>query len=101
MAHDSLAALAALEQRYDGPIPEAARLVARHGSREAVALLAAAGEAAYFASLVTGQLRAIRRRRADGSFYPEMLDDLAFYRRERQRWRQAERLARQALAALR
>ena len=29
--------------------------------------------------MVRGQLRAIRRRRADGSFYPALIDDLRLY----------------------
>jgi len=44
--------------------------------------------------MVRGQLRAIRARRADGSFYPKMLADLALYRRQHRRWRRlARRLA--------
>ncbi|HXP29727.1 MAG TPA: hypothetical protein VN832_01465 [Stellaceae bacterium] len=84
---DELAALALLERRFDGPIPRPLRLMARHGSPEAVHILQAEGQAAFFREMVRGQLRAIRLRRADGTFYPEMLADLALYRRQWRRWR--------------
>ena len=86
-ARDELAALALLERRFDGPIPRPLRLMARHGSAMAVHILQAEGQAAFFRAMVQGQLRAIRLRRADGSFYPEMLADLALYRRQWRRWR--------------
>jgi hypothetical protein len=94
MAHDPLAACAELERRYDGPVPPPLRLVARLGSAGAVRRLQAEGQAAFFTAMARGQLRAIRLRRADGSFYQAMLADLALYRRERRRWRRiARRLA--------
>jgi hypothetical protein len=89
---DPLPLLAELERRYDGPVPAPLRRVARLGSAGAARRLAAEGQAAFFAAMVRGQLRAIRLRRADGSFYPALLDDLALYRRERRRWRRIGRL---------
>ena len=82
---DPLAALAALERRYDGPIPTAERRQARLGA--AAEIIAAEGQAAFFKSMVLGQLAIIRRRRADGTAYPGLLDDLALYRRGWRRWR--------------
>lgn len=72
-------ALLDLERRYDGPIPEDARLIARHGSAEAVRLLYATGAVAFWESQLAGQVKAISMRQADGSFYPAMTDDLNFY----------------------
>lgn len=92
--HDPRRALAELERRFDGPVPPALKLVARHGTLRAVRLLQARGQEAFFAAMIRGQLRAIRARRQDGSFYPAMLKDLALYRRQRRRWRRiARRLA--------
>jgi hypothetical protein len=92
MRHDPLPATAALERRYDGPIPPPLRLIAQLGSARAVRRLRAEGQAAFFTAMARGQLRAIRLRRADGSFYPALLADLALYRRERRRWRRIARL---------
>ena len=92
MPYDPLPAYAELERRYDGAIPPPLRLVARLGSARAVRSLQAEGQAAFFTAMARGQLRAIRLRRADGSFYAAMLADLALYRRERRRWRRIARL---------
>lgn len=86
MPHDLLTRLAELEQRYDGPIPEGLRQAAQEGSAEAVELLFATGEAAFYKSMVLGQLAIIRRRRADGSFYPSLLADLRYYRDGWRHW---------------
>jgi hypothetical protein len=90
LPHDPLPALAELERRYDGAIPETARRVALLGSAGALAARQAAGQFRFFAALAQGQLRAIRLRRADGSFYPTLLSDLALYRREMRRWRRLQ-----------
>lgn len=71
--------LAALERRYDGPIPEPERLAAELGA-PALALLLAAGNARFFRCMVRQQVATIRRRRAEGSFYPALIDDLLLYR---------------------
>jgi hypothetical protein len=84
--HDPLAALAALERRFDGPIPEPLRLMALHGSARAVLLRRARRQEAFFAALIPSQKRAIALRRQDGSFYPALLADLALYRRQKRRW---------------
>jgi hypothetical protein len=89
-SHDPLRALAALERRYDGAIPEMARRIALAGSENSVIARQAAGQAGLFAELARVQLRALRRRRADGSLYPGLLADLALYRRERNRWRRLQ-----------
>ena len=96
MPHDLLARLAELERCYDGPVPEGLRLAAHLGSAEAAEVLFAAGEEAFHKSMVTRQLEIIRRRRADGSFYTSLLDDLQHYR---DAWRQWHRRARNARAA--
>jgi hypothetical protein len=91
VAHDVLAAIADLERRYDGSIPDAARRVARLGSAEIVQRLVAAGQLAFYRSMVLGQLDIIRRRRAEGSFHPALIDDLRTYRAG---WRQWQRRSR-------
>jgi hypothetical protein len=81
----ALDALAELERRHDGPIPDALRRGTRLGAL--APLLEAAGQAAFFATMVRGQVATIRRRRAEGTAYPALLADLALYRREWRRWR--------------
>jgi hypothetical protein len=83
----ALAAFAELERIFNGPIPEAARLAARHGSSEIVLRIRARGEAGFFRAMTRGQIQAIRRRRDNGSFYPALADDLAFYLRHWRAWR--------------
>ncbi len=83
----ALIALAELERIFNGPIPDAMRLAARHGSSEIVRRLRARGEAKFFRALARGQIRAIRRRRDNGSFYPELAEDLALYLRSWRAWR--------------
>jgi hypothetical protein len=83
----ALAAFAELEHIFNGPIPEAARLAARHGSSAIVLKIRARGEAGFFRAMARGQIQAIRRRRDDGSFYPALADDLAFYLRHWRAWR--------------
>ncbi len=86
----SLAALRELERRFNGPIPEPLRQAALLGSAERVALLHAEGQRAFFRSMLRGQVATIRRRKADGSFYPMLLTDLAAYR---ERWHYWHRIA--------
>jgi hypothetical protein len=81
--------MAELERRYDGPVPEALRRAARVGAL--AAYLESAGQTAFFAAMVRGQIATIRRRRADGTVYPALFADLALYRREWRRWRQRHR----------
>jgi hypothetical protein len=88
--HDPLRALAALERRYDGAIPERTRQIALAGSAEAAIARRAAGEAGFFADLARAQLRAIQMRRTEGSLSPSLRADLALYRRERSRWRRLQ-----------
>src|ERR1700761_7884738 len=76
-----------LHQTYDGPIPQHALDVARLGSSLMVELVRAEGQARFFKSMLTGQFAAIRGRKADGSYYPSMANDLALYLREWRRWR--------------
>ena len=83
---EGLAALRDLEATYDGPIPEPARRAAQRGSA-ALLLMRARAESAFFAAMIRGQLATIRRRRADGSFYPALIEDLALYRRQYRAWR--------------
>jgi hypothetical protein len=78
--------LAELESLYDGPIPDQARAVARFGTPAMVMLIRARAETAFFRGMVRGQLRTIRRRRADGSAYPALYEDLALYLRHCRAW---------------
>jgi len=82
----SLAALAELERRFNGPIPEPLRRAAQLGSPERVALLQAEGQRAFFRSMLRGQVAIIRQRRLDGSFYSALLADLVLYRQGWRRW---------------
>jgi len=73
------------ERLYDF-IPDALWPELRLGSAEAASRIRAAGEARFFQSMVKGQIRTIRRRRAEGSFYPALLTDLALYWQGWRRW---------------
>jgi hypothetical protein len=86
VATNVLAAIADLERRYDGPIPPELRLAVRLGSADLVERLFAEGQAAFYKAMVLGQLRIIRLRRAEGNFYPGLVDDLRTYRRGWRRW---------------
>lgn len=93
MPDDTLARLAELERRYDGPVPDNLRLAAHLGSAAAVELMVVAGELAFWKSLALRQIDVIRRRRADGSFYESLVDDLRTYRDGWRRWnRRSHRL---------
>ena len=98
MRHNALSAIAELERRYNGPLPAASLLVARLGSAEAVELLFAEGQAAFYKRMVITQLGVIRQRRRDGSFYGALLADLDLYRRCWRRWHRESRALRAALA---
>jgi hypothetical protein len=76
-----------LERQFNGPIPAAARDLARHGSLAPALLLRARGEATFFAAMASAQIRTLRQRRADGSFRPALVEDLGFYLRHRRAWR--------------
>lgn len=95
--HDPMAALDALERSCDVPLSGEARRIARCGSETRLRLIEAAGQVAFFRSLARGQADIIRQRRRDGSFYPDLIADLEFYRREARRW---ARLARSLRAEL-
>jgi len=88
-----LSTLAGLEQRYNGPIPDGLRLAAQLGSAEAVELVFAAGQAAFYRTMVRRQIEIIRQRRADGSFYSPLIADLHVYRAAWRRWHRARRAA--------
>lgn len=92
MPDDPLAALSHIERCYDGPIAERLLLLARHGSGRVVRRVQANAQARFFAEMARRQVHAIRQRRADGSFYAAMIEDLAYYRGERRRWRRIARL---------
>jgi hypothetical protein len=78
--------LNALHQTFDGIIPAAVLAVAKHGTPEMVALVCANGEIAFAASMVRGQIKTIRARRVDGSYYPALINDLQLYRRQFRAW---------------
>jgi hypothetical protein len=96
MPHNPLSAIAQLERRYNGPVPAASLLVAHMGSAEAVERLFAEGQAAFFKRMVIAQIRVIRQRRRDGSFYGALLCDLDLYRRGWRRWHRERRALRAA-----
>jgi len=70
----------------DHAIPAASLVVTRFGSPEMIALICARGEVAFFRSMVLGQIKTIRMRRAGGTFYPALLADLQSYRRQFRSW---------------
>jgi hypothetical protein len=76
-----------LERQFNGPIPAAARDLARHGSHAPVLLLRARREATFFAAMASAQIRTLRQRRAEGSVRPALVEDLNFYLRHRRAWR--------------
>ncbi len=84
--YDPMEALDALERRCDVPLSGEARRIARCGSETRLRLIEAKGQAEFFRSLARGQVANIRRRRRDGSFYPDLIEDLELYRREARRW---------------
>ena len=84
-------------QLFDGPIPPATLAVARFGSPEMVALVRARGETVFFRSMVLGQLKTIRLRRADGSCYPALFTDLQLYRQQFRGWNRVAAELRRAL----
>jgi hypothetical protein len=86
MSRATLLRLAELEQRYDGPVPDALRQAAHVGSAAAVEELFAIGEAKFYRALAKKQIALIRRRRADGTFYPALISDLQFYRTAWREW---------------
>src|SRR6266849_800133 len=89
-----------LYQLYDGPIPPVVRAVARYGSPEMVLLVRARGEAAFFRSMVLGQVKTIRARRAGGTFYPALLTDLRWYRHQFRGWNRIAAQMRRAIDQL-
>ena len=82
-----LEALSALERRFDGPIPDWLREATFLGGLVLPELLRAEAQGCFFASLIRGQIAIIRQRRKDGTFYPELVSDLGFYRGGRRVWR--------------
>jgi hypothetical protein len=95
---DALARIAELERRHDGPPPPNERLVALAGGDVRHAYLQAVAESVFFSAMIRGQLRTVRSRRADGSFYPALRSDLALYRRQRRAWRRIALSCEAALA---
>jgi len=89
-----------LHPLYDGPIPPAVLAVARYGSPEMVLLMRARGETAFFRSMILGQVKTIRARRADGTFYPALLTDLRWYRHQFRGWNRIVAQMRRAIGQL-
>jgi hypothetical protein len=82
-----LGALAELERRYDGPIPEPWRSIARLGSPERVLFAEADGQTRFFTMMIRNQIEALRKSGGVVAAPPHLLSDLALYRRERHFWR--------------
>jgi hypothetical protein len=98
MRFSPLRRVAELERQYNGPVPQQQRLAARLASPAALGLLVAEGEATFYKRLVLGQIRTIRARRADGTAYPELFDDLRFYRDGWRDWNRQRHALRGATA---
>lgn len=84
---NALEAFAELERRFNGPIPEMDQMIARHGSRRMVEILHAQAQAMFFREMATRQIKAIRMRRKDDSYYPSMTKDLMYYIAEWRKWK--------------
>jgi len=89
-----------LHQLYDGPIPPIVLAIANYGSPEMVLLMRARGEAAFFRSMILGQVKTIRARRTDGTFYPALLTDLRWYRHQFRGWNRIVAQMRRAIGQL-
>jgi hypothetical protein len=83
-----LAEIDALERRYNGPIPAHLR-----PERTAQEIAYNAGMVAFWQEMVDEQIRTISARKADGSYYPELAADLAYYRRELRKAQRCKRIA--------
>ena len=101
---DTLDRLNQLHRTYDSGIPAAMLAVAQLGSAEAVALVQAEASVDFYRRMVRGQIDIIRKRRADGSFYPALLKDcrdyLDQYRQHRGRARKLAALVARQFAPL-
>jgi hypothetical protein len=75
-----------LERQFNGPIPVAARDLARHGTDAPVLLLRARGEVSFFSAMARVQLRTLRQRRANRNSHPALVADLGLYLRHRRAW---------------
>src|SRR5260221_13704128 len=64
---------------------------------ELVALARARGGTVFFRSMVLGQLKTIRLRRADGSCYPALFTDLQLYRQQFRGWNRVAAELRRAI----
>lgn len=84
----ALSRLADLHRRFDGPAPQH-ELDAALGRN--TALMEAEGNAAFYRRMARRQLATIRERRADGSFYPALVDDLRLYLARYRHWRREAR----------
>ena len=92
-----MVSLTDLERQFDGPITPVVLAIAHYGSPEMVLLIRARGEAAFFRSMILGQIKTIRARRVDRTFYPALLTDLRWYRHQFRGW---NRIAAQMLRAI-
>jgi hypothetical protein len=90
-------ALDRLERAYDGPIPEPARRAWRYGSAARADWIAASAQLDFFRTRLRRQIGIIRQRRATGTLTPDLLPDLALYRRQWRRWRREEARLRAAM----
>jgi hypothetical protein len=80
-------ALAELERRYDGPIPE----LLRRGLLPDLPLLEAERQADFFAGLIRLQISVLRHYRTAGLASSRLARDLRLYRRRRAWWRRRAR----------
>jgi hypothetical protein len=80
----ALTRLDAAHLRHDGPLSQEDRSAALYG--EAEAMLNAAGEARFWRSFASGQIRAIRKTREHGEDPAHLFNDLRRYRRDFSKW---------------
>lgn len=84
-----LVRVAELERRYDGPIPLHERDAARGIN---TALCEARGNATMYRRFALRQIATIRQRRADGTEYPALVNDLRLYLARYRHWNHRARM---------
>jgi hypothetical protein len=85
------------EHQFNGPISPVALATAHLDFIRIIAFIRTRSEVAFFRSMVLGQLKTIRMRRADGTIYSALMTDLQFYH---QQFRNSNRLAAEMCRAI-
>jgi hypothetical protein len=87
-----------LHQQYDGVIPSALLAAVKHGGHAFAELAGALSQLIFLRKMAQAQIKAIRARRANGTFYPAMVSDLLLYRDQHRAWVRHATAIRQEIA---